>query len=82
MIGGACVTPLTGIAGDNAGMKIAMVVPLVFFIGPWSFAFCVNFVPYYRNIADAFHETTVGVRSASGARQSRPAISEKPSEEP
>lgn len=43
-------------------MGIAMVIPLIFFVLAWSYALAVNFVPRYRNIADAFSETEVGIR--------------------
>jgi FHS family L-fucose permease-like MFS transporter len=38
-----------------------MIVPLMFFVAAWSYPFCVNFVPAYRNIADSFHEAKVGI---------------------
>ncbi|KAJ2970866.1 hypothetical protein NQ176_g7976 [Zarea fungicola] len=54
VIGGAVVPPLMGAVADRRGMGIAMVVPLCFFIGSWTYAVCVNFVPWYRNTIDAF----------------------------
>lgn len=60
--GGALVPPLLGIAADsynNTGK--AMIVPLMFFLVTVSYAVCVNFVPAYRNIADSFHHTKIGI---------------------
>lgn len=45
-------------------MKTAMVIPLIFFALAWTYAFAVNFVPRYRDIADAFSATEVGIRPA------------------
>lgn len=69
--GGAVVPPLLFVAADSRGRAnvgagysptaFAMVVPLMFFVAAWSYTFCVNFVPAYRNIADSFHETKVGI---------------------
>jgi len=69
--GGAVVPPLLFVAADSKGKAnvatgysptaFAMVVPLMFFVAAWSYTFCVNFVPSYRNIADSFHETKIGV---------------------
>lgn len=62
--GGACVPPLTGVANDAHGNGIGMVVPLMFFLAAWSYAFCVNFVPNYVKVVDSFSDTDIGVRSA------------------
>lgn len=60
--GGACVPPLLGAAADsNNSTAIAMTVPLAFFVAAWSYAFCVNFVPSYRDSADRFTTTKVGM---------------------
>lgn len=69
--GGAVVPPLLFVAADSKGRAnvatgysptaFAMVVPLMFFVAAWSYPICVNFVPAYRNIADSFHETKVGL---------------------
>jgi FHS family L-fucose permease-like MFS transporter len=61
VIGGACVPPLTGVAADSHGNGIAMVVPLCFFLGSWSYALCCNFVPNYVTVIDSFHETDIGL---------------------
>ncbi|KAK2001344.1 glucose/galactose transporter [Colletotrichum falcatum] len=61
--GGAVVPPLLGVVGDAKGMGTAMVIPLIFFVLAWTYAIAVNFVPRYRNIADAFSTTEVGIRS-------------------
>ncbi|KAK2043379.1 glucose/galactose transporter [Colletotrichum somersetense] len=60
--GGAVVPPLLGVVGDAKGMGTAMVIPLIFFVLAWTYAFAVNFIPRYRNIADAFSTTEVGIR--------------------
>ncbi|KMQ81644.1 mfs fhs l-fucose permease, partial [Lasius niger] len=62
VVGGACVPPLTGVAGDRHGDGMAMVVPLAFFAAAWTYALCVNFVPAYTKVADSFGEADVGLR--------------------
>jgi len=66
--GGACVPPLLGAAADlNNSTARAMGVPLGFFIAAWSYALCVNFVPAYRDPADRFATTKIGlVEGGSG----------------
>ncbi|PNS18457.1 hypothetical protein CAC42_6274 [Sphaceloma murrayae] len=60
--GGAVVPPLLGVAADAYGnTRPAMIVPLMFFVASWSYAICVNFVPAYRDVADSFHETKIGI---------------------
>ena len=61
VIGGACVPPLTGAVADMHGTGMAMVVPLCFFVAAWSYALAINFVPYYRDTADAFSTTEIGI---------------------
>lgn len=61
VFGGACVPPLTGAVADMHGTALSMVVPLAFFVAAYSYALCVNFVPSYRDTADAFTETEVGL---------------------
>lgn len=71
--GGAVVPPLLFVAADSRGevniatgyspTAFAMVVPLMFFIAAWTYTAAVNFVPSYRNIADSFHETKVGIEN-------------------
>jgi MFS transporter, FHS family, L-fucose permease len=61
VLGGAVVPPLTGAVADMHGTPMAMVVPFAFFVAAWSYALAVNFVPRYRNVADAFTETEVGL---------------------
>jgi FHS family L-fucose permease-like MFS transporter len=39
-----------------------MVVPVCFFIVPWSYALCVNFVPAYREPADKTQEASAGIK--------------------
>jgi FHS family L-fucose permease-like MFS transporter len=69
--GGAVVPPLLFVAADSRGKvnveagyaptAFAMIVPLMFFLGPLSYALAVNFDPKYRAIADSFHETKIGI---------------------
>lgn len=61
VMGGACVPPLTGAVADLHNTALAMVVPMAFFIAAWSYALAVNFVPSYKNTADAFTETEIGL---------------------
>jgi hypothetical protein len=37
-------------------MTFAMIVPACFMIVPWTYAFCVNFVPAYRDVVDQIPE--------------------------
>ncbi|KAK6814234.1 hypothetical protein RU639_010113 [Aspergillus parasiticus] len=62
VIGGACVPPLLGVVADARGTGFAMVVPLCFFVAAWTYPICVNFVPSYRNCADAYTAAEVGLR--------------------
>ncbi|POS76527.1 l-fucose permease [Diaporthe helianthi] len=62
VFGGAVVPPLTGAVADMHGTPVSMVVPMIFFVAAWSYALAVNFVPRYRDVADAFTETEVGLR--------------------
>lgn len=62
VFGGAVVPPLTGAVADLHGTAMAMVVPMAFFIVAESYALAVNFVPAYRDTADAFTETEIGLR--------------------
>ena len=69
--GGAVVPPLLVVAADSRGQAnvatgysptaFAMIVPLMFFVAAWTYTFAVNFVPAYRNVADSFHETKIGI---------------------
>jgi MFS transporter, FHS family, L-fucose permease len=61
VLGGAIVPPLTGAAADAHGTPLAMVVPFMFFIAAETYALAVNFIPAYRDPADAFSETEVGL---------------------
>jgi FHS family L-fucose permease-like MFS transporter len=79
--GGACVPPLTGKVADmhNSTAK-AMSVPLGFFILAWSYSLCVNFVPSYRDPADAFAVAKIGLGSRAGVvedEESGSAVGEK-----
>lgn len=70
--GGAVVPPLLFAAADSvarpddkvtgrAPTAIAMAVPLMFFVAASSYAICVNFVPAYRDVADKFSTTEIGL---------------------
>lgn len=60
--GGACVPPLLGEAADlNNSTAKAMSVPLAFFIAAWTYSLAVNFVPAYRDPADRFATTEIGL---------------------
>lgn len=62
--GGAVVPPILGAAADSRNdTKFGMVVPLCFFVAAYSYAICVNFVPAYRDCADAFTQTKVGIEN-------------------
>lgn len=62
VFGGAVVPPLTGVVADLQGTALAMVVPMSFFIAAESYAVAVNFLPKYRDTADAFTEAEIGLR--------------------
>ncbi|KAK8009240.1 hypothetical protein PG991_011791 [Apiospora marii] len=62
VMGGAVVPPLLGVAADRHGTPLAMVVPLMFFVAAETYAVAVNFVPAYRDPADAFSTTEVGLQ--------------------
>ncbi|KAI0193629.1 major facilitator superfamily domain-containing protein [Xylaria flabelliformis] len=74
--GGAVVPPLTGVAADNHGTGRAMAVPLAFFVAALSYAVAVNFVPAYRNPADAFSTAEVGLTDHDNLDEEK-GISEK-----
>ncbi|KAI1087839.1 MFS general substrate transporter [Rostrohypoxylon terebratum] len=61
VMGGAAVPPLTGVAADAKQTAFAMVVPLCFFVMALTYAVAVNFVPAYRDPADAFSTAEVGL---------------------
>jgi len=62
------VPPLLGAVADlhNSTAK-AMSVPLAFFISAWSYSLCVNFVPKYRDPADKFSTTKVGLEGSTAS---------------
>jgi FHS family L-fucose permease-like MFS transporter len=74
--GGAVVPPLLFVArddvaarkakGSDAPTAVAMSVPLAFFVAAWSYAFAVNFVPAYRDVADRFSGAEIGVLERDG----------------
>lgn len=63
VFGGAIVPPLMGFAADQRTTAFSFIVPLFFFVAAWSYAFCVNGVPWYRKVADAYTETDVGTEA-------------------
>ncbi len=67
VFGGAVVPPLTGVAADAHNTATAMVVPLMFFVVAETYALAVNFVPAYRDPADAFSTTEVGLPGRAAA---------------
>jgi FHS family L-fucose permease-like MFS transporter len=79
--GGAVVPPLTGVAADAHGTGKAMVVPLVFFVAALSYAVAVNFVPAYRNPADAFSTTDIGLTGHHDGVDEERGISDKIADE-
>lgn len=86
VIGGAVAPPLTGYAADQDGTAIAMTVPLMFFVAAWSYAICINFVPWYRDTADAFTTVDVGLdrhrdEESGGDNGDNGVGAEKPAEE-
>lgn len=67
--GGAVVPPILGAAADSRdSTQFGMVVPLMFFVAAFSYAICVNFVPAYRDPADAFTQTKVGIEGVGAAK--------------
>ncbi|KAI1426268.1 glucose/galactose transporter [Xylaria sp. FL1777] len=79
--GGAVVPPLTGVAADAHGTGKAMVVPLAFFVGALTYAVAVNFVPAYRNPADAFSTTEVGLMGRHDGTDEEKAMPDKIADE-
>ncbi|KAJ9138652.1 MFS general substrate transporter [Pleurostoma richardsiae] len=80
VVGGACVPPLLGAVADARSTALAMVVPLCFFVAAWTYALAVNFWPWYRDTADAFTTTKVGLYR-EGADEETGRDVEKPAEE-
>ena len=78
--GGAVVPPILFAAADAQGhanfatghapTAVAMSVPLAFFIVAWTYPIAVNFVPAYRNVADKFHMTEIGIVNANRDEES------------
>lgn len=52
--GGAVAPPILGATADAHGIAVAMVVPLCFFVGAWTYSLAVNFIPAYRTPIDSF----------------------------
>jgi FHS family L-fucose permease-like MFS transporter len=61
VVGGAVVPAILGATADAHGTPFAMVVPLCFFLMAETYALAVNFVPSYRDPADAFSTTDIGI---------------------
>jgi FHS family L-fucose permease-like MFS transporter len=53
-----------GYRTSNSPTALAMTVPLAFFIAAWTYPICVNFVPAYRDVADRFSTTEIGITNA------------------
>lgn len=76
----------TSVAADRHGNGIAMVVPLMFFLGSLTYAVCVNFAPAYVKVIDSFHETEIGLQGhthdpenpASLSAEEKPTVSAEP----
>jgi MFS transporter, FHS family, L-fucose permease len=59
------VPPILGAVADlHNSTATAMSVPLGFFIGAWSYALCVNFVPAYRIPTDKLGAAEIGLKNA------------------
>lgn len=63
--GGAAIPALTLAVGEHTTYGLSMVVPMMFFLVPWSYALCVNFVPAYRNIVDSSSDTKLGLEGGA-----------------
>ncbi|KAG9249070.1 major facilitator superfamily domain-containing protein [Calycina marina] len=63
--GGAVVPPIYGVTADAQSSAIAMVIPLNFFLLAFTYAICVNFVPYYRDPADKFTTADIGMHQTA-----------------
>ncbi|KAF1998815.1 hypothetical protein P154DRAFT_536122 [Amniculicola lignicola CBS 123094] len=62
--GGAVVPPILFAAADSMNSTAEGIrVPSVLFVAAWTYAFCVNFVPEYRDVVDSFAMTKIGVES-------------------
>ncbi|KAI5302095.1 hypothetical protein KEM56_001045 [Ascosphaera pollenicola] len=58
--GGAAIPPLLGHVADmHNSTGYAMVVPTAMMVGAWTYAFAVNYVPTYRDLADKNGENLV-----------------------
>ena len=66
VVGGACVPPLTGTAGDRLGDGEAMVVPMMFFVAAWTYALCANFAPRYVKVLDSLGDAEIGLHDRHG----------------
>jgi len=78
--GGAVVPPILGATADayNSTPR-AMIVPMMFFVAALSYAVCVNFVPAYRNVADSFSTTKIGLQPSDEEAHS-PGVLDSPGE--
>ncbi|KAL8283049.1 hypothetical protein RB597_010434 [Gaeumannomyces tritici] len=77
VFGGAVVPPLMGAVADIHGTPLAMVVPLAFMVAALSYAGAVNFVPWYRDTADAFTSAEIGITNAGAADEENSVKGEK-----
>lgn len=76
--GGAAVPPLLGVAADNHGNGVGMVVPLIFFAAAWTYALAVNFSADYKSVVDPFGEATIGMSSNAAGDVEKTGGDEKP----
>ncbi|KAJ7827402.1 major facilitator superfamily domain-containing protein [Mycena leptocephala] len=65
VVGGAIVPPLMAkVADTHNSTALAMVVPVSFHVGAWSYAACCNFVPIFRDVMDCVGGSDVGLDSS------------------
>jgi MFS transporter, FHS family, L-fucose permease len=85
--GGAVVPPLLFAAADtqgavnyetgNAPTALAMTVPLAFFVAASTYTVAVNFIPAYRDVADKFSTTKIGVEGAAATTDEEGVVGEE-----
>ncbi|KAJ7880134.1 major facilitator superfamily domain-containing protein [Mycena leptocephala] len=65
VVGGAIVPPrMAKVADTHNSTALAMVVPVSFHVGAWSYAVCCNFVPIFRDVMDCVGGPDVGLDSS------------------
>ncbi|KAF1816266.1 MFS general substrate transporter [Eremomyces bilateralis CBS 781.70] len=63
------VPPILGAVADARTTPFAMVVPVLFFVVPFSYAICVNFLPAYRDPADKIGESGIRMQTDGGGQR-------------